>query len=235
MFRNPMVVNGFPILARHENEQGLEISLGIMSILAEAHFATHYNTTLVLKGLCTMLVPTRRTDRSITWHFLLNENGMRIPYFSFRERCPEDGDIRHFVGWVSDITRHLEEVKYDEINWAGAKKCSPGLAIEQKLTISISKIVGGSVNAVRGSRETPEFSKHSGYSVQIKKARNIYVVLYDVGAQRGWLVDGAKRFATSRANTGRSRTFTGAQGHFSTTRVSIARDLITPQSMVAPT
>jgi hypothetical protein len=120
MFRNPIVVDGFPILARHENEQGLEISLGIMSILAEARYATHYNATLVLKGFCTMLVPTRRTLSSITWHFLHNEDGRRIPHFSFRERCPgwigtnevntnmlEAGDTRHFVGWASCITRHL--------------------------------------------------------------------------------------------------------------------------------
>lgn len=120
MFRNPVVVNGFPILARHGNEQGLELPLNMMSILAEAHFATRYDTTLVLKGLCTMLVPTRQTERSITWHFLFNKDGKRIPYYSFQERCPgwigtdkvstgllEAGNFRNFVGWASDITRHL--------------------------------------------------------------------------------------------------------------------------------
>jgi len=120
MFRNPVVVNGFPILARHENEQGLELPLDMMSILADAHFATRYDTTLVLKGLCTMLVPTRQTERSITWHFIFNEDGKRIPYYSFRERCPgwigtdkvstdllEAGNVRNFVGWASNITRHL--------------------------------------------------------------------------------------------------------------------------------
>jgi hypothetical protein len=84
-----------------------------------------------------------------------------------------------------------EEVEYDKIDWAGAKTISPGLAIEQKLTISVSKIVSGSVNAVRGNRDKPEYVKHSTYPIQIKHARDIYVVLYDVEAQRGWLVDGA--------------------------------------------
>lgn len=120
MFRNPVVVNGFPILARHENEQGLEVPLDIMSILAEAHFVTRYDTTLVLKGLCTMLVPTNQTERSITWHFILNRDGQRLPYYSFRERCRgsmgtdkvstdllEDRNVRYFVGWASNITRHL--------------------------------------------------------------------------------------------------------------------------------
>ena len=117
MFRNPVVVNGFPILARHENEQGLELPLGMMSILAEAHFSTRYDTTLVLKGPCTMLIPTGQTERSITWHFILNEDGERLPYYSFRKRCPgwiavntdllEHENTRNFVGWATSITRHL--------------------------------------------------------------------------------------------------------------------------------
>jgi len=120
MFRHPVIVDGFPIPARHENERGLEIPLDMMSTLAEAHFATVYNSTLILKGLCTMLVPTRQTKDSISWHFLFNENGDRIPYYAFRERCGrwidtdkvntkhvEAGDVRHFVGWTSNITRHL--------------------------------------------------------------------------------------------------------------------------------
>lgn len=123
MFRNPMVVGGFPILARHENERGLEISLGMMNMLAEVHFATQYDSTLILKGLCTMLVPTRKTEHSITWHFLFNKQGKRIPYYTFRKSCGkcvgteeldirhlEDAGLRNFVGWASDITRHLGTV-----------------------------------------------------------------------------------------------------------------------------
>ncbi|OXV11417.1 hypothetical protein Egran_00822 [Elaphomyces granulatus] len=146
MFRNPLIVNGFPILARPENELGLELPLGMM---AETRFATHYGSTLVLKGPCTMLIPTYRTERSITWHFLFNEDGERIPYYSFRKRCStwigtdkahigllEDRNMRHFVGWASHVTRHLgtEDMPYDKIDWSGAKSCTTGLAVEQKLT-----------------------------------------------------------------------------------------------------
>ena len=120
MFRNPMVVSGFPILARYNDEQGLELPLDVMSTIAETHLATHYDTMLVLKGHCTMLVPTRQTKRSITWHFLFNENGRRMPYYSFRKRCPgwigtdkvsasflNAENVRNFVGWASHITTHL--------------------------------------------------------------------------------------------------------------------------------
>ncbi|RYP71784.1 hypothetical protein DL771_004596 [Monosporascus sp. 5C6A] len=163
-------------------------------------------------GLC-LITPSimtskdaRSSKRSLTWHFLFNEDGKRIPYYDFRQRCPawidasevgtsflEARNVRNFVGWASHITRHLgtAEIEYDKIDWAGAKTCSAGLDIEQKLTISVSKILGGSVNAVRGNRDKPDYVKHSTYSVQIKHAREIYAVLYDVESQRGWLVDGA--------------------------------------------
>ena len=224
LFRNSVVADGFPILARHENEQGLELPLDMMSILAEARFATHYDRTLILKGHCTMLVPTRRTERSVTWHFIVNEGGKRLPYYSFRERCPgwigtdkvntnllEDDNIRHFVGWASKITRHLgtfasshldfcvglrveigaEDMKYGEIDWAGARVCSAGLALEQKLTITASKFIGGNVAFSRGTRNKPLYVEQGEYSIQIENARSIYVVLYDIATQRGWLTDGA--------------------------------------------
>lgn len=89
------------------------------------------------------------------------------------------------------VSPGTEEMAYDEINWAGAKKCSAGLAVEQKLSLSISKIVGASGNIIRGNRDKPEYVKQSAYSMQIKNARNMYVILYDVAARRGWLVDGA--------------------------------------------
>ena len=44
---------------------------------------------------------------------------------------------------------------------------------------------------VRGNKDRPVNVEQSTYSKQIENARNIYVVLYDVAARRGWLADGA--------------------------------------------
>ncbi|KAH7378177.1 hypothetical protein BKA64DRAFT_767047 [Cadophora sp. MPI-SDFR-AT-0126] len=179
------------LLGGPANEQGLELPFDMVSILAEARYATSYDTAFVLKGLCTMLVPTNQIERSITWHFILNEYGQRLPYYSFRERCPgwvgtdkvsidilQAGNIRNFVGWVTNITRHLvgtgaEELNYGEVDWAGPRECSPGLAIEQKLTISVSKIVGGSGSVVRGNKDKPLCVQQSSYSMQITNAREM--------------------------------------------------------------
>jgi hypothetical protein len=69
-----------------------------------------------------------------------------------------------------------EDSDYDQIGWAGVKKCTPGLAIEQKLTISASKYLGFSAAVVRGSRDRPSYVKSSPYSAQIEDARSIPVV-----------------------------------------------------------
>jgi len=82
-------------------------------------------------------------------------------------------------------------MNYEEIDWAEASKCSAGLAIEEKLTVSVSKIIGVSGNIVRGNKDKPLKTEQLPYKVQISSARKIYVVLYDVAAQRGWLADGA--------------------------------------------
>ena len=80
---------------------------------------------------------------------------------------------------------------YDKIDWSGAKICTAGLAMEQKLTISVSKILGGSGSLQRGNRDKPIYVNHSLYSVHIRNARRTFFVLYDVADHRGWLVDGA--------------------------------------------
>jgi hypothetical protein len=120
MFRNPTIVEGFPIPVRGTNEHGLRIPFDMLYTLAEAQFLTSYADTMVLKGFCTLLVPTCRTNHSITWHFLYNKDGRRIPYSAFRDRCEnwlgtdkvdmqilDTPNLHHYVGWSSNVTSHL--------------------------------------------------------------------------------------------------------------------------------
>lgn len=91
-----------------------------MGTLAEAHYVSQYAETLVLKGFCSMLVPTARTETSIAWHYVYNKDASWLPYNGFRRECPEvvtndvldsdmlnDGSRRNFVGWASSIRRNL--------------------------------------------------------------------------------------------------------------------------------
>ncbi|KAF2015665.1 hypothetical protein BU24DRAFT_491882 [Aaosphaeria arxii CBS 175.79] len=235
MFSAPMVVTGFPIRSRDMDERGLEISLDMIITLAETQFATHYDAMLLLKGFHTMLVPTMYRIDSITWHFLFTTE-RRIPYHHFRKYCRdcvstrsfnvdtlESQTIRHFVGWASETSKHLgtEDISYEKIRWAGAKKCSAGLAVEQKLTISASKIVGVSGSVLRGNRDKPDYIKHSAYTMQIEAARNMPVVLYDTGSQRGWLVDGASALLHLVRTQVATKPYGGSDSLFNDSNVNI--------------
>jgi hypothetical protein len=205
MFHNPVVVQGFPILARQHHEIGLEVPLNMMSALASAGIATQYDKTLILKGFHSMLVPTKREGDDVTWHLMVTPGG-RLPYYSFREKCGvymntdhfsihelRGGTFRNFVGWTTNITRHFGtwDSSFGSIDWAGTRKCSAGFAVEQKLTISASRIVGASASFIRGNRDKPEYVKQSAYSLQIEAAQDMFVMLYDTSSERGWLVDRA--------------------------------------------
>jgi hypothetical protein len=120
MFRNPTIVEGFPIPAREKNEHGLHIPFEMMHTLTETHFLTSYARTAILKGFCTLLVPTCRTKHSITWHFLHNDDGKRIPHSAFRNRVTnwlgadevkvtslDTPNLHHYVGWSSNVTSHF--------------------------------------------------------------------------------------------------------------------------------
>ncbi|KAF1976108.1 hypothetical protein BU23DRAFT_631482 [Bimuria novae-zelandiae CBS 107.79] len=177
MFHSPVIADGFPILAREQQEKGLKLPFSMMIELAGAQTATEY-------------------DESLKW----------MPYYAFNNQCRtyinnkklkahglQHGSFHHFFGWTTSVTRHFgtKDVSYSSIDWAGARKCSAGFAIEQKLAVSASKIVGASCSFVRGNRDKPEFIRHSTYSMQIDYARSMVVTLYDTSFERDWVADGA--------------------------------------------
>jgi len=80
MFRNPVVVKGYPIPRRSEYNTGLEIPLNMMAGLAQTQRANIFNERLFIKGFSTMLVPTKRSGNLLIWHLLFKEDGSRISY-----------------------------------------------------------------------------------------------------------------------------------------------------------
>jgi hypothetical protein len=80
LFRAPVIVTGFPILARDHNEEGLEINLEMMSRLGGADRATIFDGQLIIKGFSTIFVPTARAHNSILWHLLRKSDDERISY-----------------------------------------------------------------------------------------------------------------------------------------------------------
>ncbi len=122
LFRNPVIVEGYPILARENGEKGLEIPLNVMAGLSQASWVTNFNGGLVIKGYSTMFCPTQRIKDSVLWHYLFNHDASRMPYFSADILCAGRAPIhqvdtvcleqsRNFLGWASSVEVHIGKLK----------------------------------------------------------------------------------------------------------------------------
>jgi hypothetical protein len=105
--RYASIARGFPISARRQGEDGLELGLESMTTLAGTDYATSFRGKFVLKGFASMLIPTARYGKSIVWHFVHDRDGKYLPYTALNTfRCAAGlnlgalGGDRHFVGWV---------------------------------------------------------------------------------------------------------------------------------------
>jgi hypothetical protein len=118
LFRNPVVVEGFPIQRRAEHGTGLDIPLHIMAGLVRARRATDFDGSLFIKGFSTLLFPTRFAGNMLIWHLLFNEDGSHISYLDPRIKSLQDPEARgislvhltaarvHVVGWCSEANNY---------------------------------------------------------------------------------------------------------------------------------
>lgn len=112
--RYASIAHGFPIAARRQGEDGLELGLGLMATLAGADYVTSYKGKSLLKGFASMLIPVAQKGQSILWHFAHDREGHFLPYTALDAfECasslslePLSGN-RHFVGWVPAAEHHF--------------------------------------------------------------------------------------------------------------------------------
>ncbi|KAK5118105.1 hypothetical protein LTR62_004152 [Meristemomyces frigidus] len=201
MFNNPVIVQGYPIPRRTPGEHGLEIALPMMATLGQAIDVVTFTSTTMLKGFSSMFVPTLLTATSIVWHFLLNSNGSRMSYNDGMDAATVSEPInfntlkaaRHFVGWtpIADQLTGSNKAGY-AVGHSSAPPASPAFASISSASLSVSKIVGGSLSFARGKKDIPAAFRHSGdYLAKIESASEWIVVMYDVFSRRAWLSDGA--------------------------------------------
>lgn len=112
LFRNAVIVDGYPTPRRMHNEKGLEICLQLMLELGLVDNVTTYNGGILIDGLQSIFVPILRSRESIQWHFLHSAEDECIMYSQADELCPgrlrtgvlteaDIGVARQFVGWTS--------------------------------------------------------------------------------------------------------------------------------------
>jgi len=116
LFQNPVIVKGYPIPARTDDERGLDIPMDLMAALGDAYYLTDFEKIPVLKGYSTLFVATELNTSSMSWHFLWNETGDRISYLKALEYhvCNQESPVlephistitRNFLGWTSSVKR----------------------------------------------------------------------------------------------------------------------------------
>ena len=108
MFRNPLVVSGFPVLTKHEVGLGLEMPLNMVAGLVGSDRATEFDEKIFVKGFSAMLIASKVTKNLLLWHYLYNDNGGRISYLDHELQNIDDisllelNTFRHVVGWCSN-------------------------------------------------------------------------------------------------------------------------------------
>lgn len=108
LFKNPMVVKGFPIPARVEKGTGAEMPIKMMASLARTQRVDCFKGMTFIKGFSILLVPTKRSGDMIFWHLVYNKDGHRISYLhnsmtslAYAKNLDLE-QCRHVLGWCSD-------------------------------------------------------------------------------------------------------------------------------------
>ncbi|KAH8812428.1 hypothetical protein F5884DRAFT_309735 [Xylogone sp. PMI_703] len=196
LFRNPVVVKGYPIPRRSETDAGLEIPLNLMAGLTGARRVNSFNGKLFIKGFSSMLIPTKRNRDILVWHLLYNQDGARISYLETTVPHAENINIsnlesaRHILGWCSEVKYCAGAV---DANYAIKPSRLPrsyvGCSLDDVLIHKGQIITGGFPFAI-GHKDVPVHITRNGYIPKLKWIHTKFVVFWDEEDKRGWLVNG---------------------------------------------
>lgn len=119
LFRNPVLVRGYPIPRRpdgFENSPGIEMSVGMMAALTNAKRLVDFYGATFIKGFSSMLMAARMVGEIVLWHHLFNPDGNYIQYsdprvYEAADRTTIGVDImnrgRHFIGWCRNVKHYI--------------------------------------------------------------------------------------------------------------------------------
>ncbi|KAM0414628.1 hypothetical protein ACHAPT_013531 [Fusarium lateritium] len=198
IFMNPVVVRGYPIPKRIQWSTGLEISLNIMAGLVRTQRVDRFDDKVYIKGFSAMLIPTRRNEDILCWHLVYNKDGGRISYLDDDLDREQDvtrlnlEDFRHMLGWCSEAKFYAGSKLADQIPVSHSRLPKPhaGCALVNK-SVSEGKVISNGSAFELGAKDKPVHVSRSGYIHRLQWMATKFVLLWDEGDKRGWLINGA--------------------------------------------
>ncbi|TGJ85345.1 hypothetical protein E0Z10_g3386 [Xylaria hypoxylon] len=199
LFKNPILVQGYPIPFRPRHSQGLEISIDILADLIEAPGISLFGDKLFLKGFCSMLTPTNQYGDTIVWHLIHNDEGKHISYLDTHEYNVPGRIVledvmasKHIVGWCQEANFYTGTAKATYpvqkpfLSPTTADCLLHGIKVPQGRTIITQHLFE------RARRDKPPYIPEEAmlHLEKVNLLKDKHVVLWDVGDKRGWLVNG---------------------------------------------
>ncbi|KAL8366316.1 hypothetical protein RB595_004877 [Gaeumannomyces hyphopodioides] len=197
MFRNPVIVRGYPISRRTATQTGLEMPLNIMARMVKADHVMPFSSTWYLKGFSSMLALTESRNDVLLWHHIYNRDGDHVSYSDHTAKSPIDITVsqlqnaRHVVGWCSDVKLYagaLENANY-KIRDSGLSRPHSTWTLD-KVSISGGQFVSGGISIAVGVRDKPIHLGRDNYFDKMRWVDGQHAILWDEGDKRGWLVNG---------------------------------------------
>ncbi|KAE8381785.1 hypothetical protein BDV26DRAFT_255120 [Aspergillus bertholletiae] len=203
LFRNPVIVEGFPIRCRAENNNGLDIPLDIMAGLIRTRQATEFDDRIFIKGFSALLFPTKFMGDTIIWHYIYNPDGSHISYLDPRTEGLQD------TGAKEISLNNMMAAGMHILGWCSTAKCYAGLCakypirrsrcdethshwIFEKFNITAGQYITLNASFSLGEKDKPLILwSSSSYDQQVLHISKKFVLLYDVEERRAWLVNGA--------------------------------------------
>ncbi|CAG8920101.1 unnamed protein product [Penicillium salamii] len=196
LFRNPVVVEGYPIKRRSILHPGLEMHIGLMAILVGTSYVQPFAGKLFFKGFSTMLMSIKRDTDVMLWHLISCKDDERVSYnegIPFSNYTVQPADLehsRHILGWCSAaICMAGDPHASYQIESSNLPKASKGCLLANASITTSHPIDDREIFAV-GKKDSRVRGAGSHYTKNLKWIEQKFFLLWDEEEKRGWLVNG---------------------------------------------
>ncbi|KAF3012317.1 hypothetical protein E8E14_002109 [Neopestalotiopsis sp. 37M] len=185
LFRNPVLVQGFPVLKRDEPELGIEMPPGIMAKIMQASHITFFGEKFFIKGYSALAVAVHAEA------MLELPDGLDVISKVDIMTC------RHILGWCDDAANYTGTGKSSlDIKDSGRsiKRINTKPVVMDRIAFGFAPPqtpISLNFSCAVGRKEKPtHIPWGTVYEKRLQTLGRRRVLLYDIGDNIGWIVDG---------------------------------------------